>query len=188
MQSKSVLLIGMRGAGKTTVGKLVAEKLGWTFVDLDVALEHSTNRSIPSIVDEDGWDSFRKKELDVLTTILAAKSHNHVLACSGGTVETDAARQVLHDHVARGGVLAWVHRDMREVFAYLTSDKSRPASMGVLQTVRQDLSLCSESIATYLLMALLWFQLRLISCLWCGQPTREQPHRSRDMECSIARP
>ena len=76
----------MRGAGKTTTGRLVAEVLGWHFADLDDKLEEDAGRSIPDIVKASGWEGFRAQELATLKKMLSEKGKGHVFAC-GGTLE-----------------------------------------------------------------------------------------------------
>lgn len=80
---KSIILIGMRGAGKTTTGRLVAEVLGWQFADLDDTLEEDAGRSIPDIIKESGWEGFRYQELALLKKMLRENGEGHVFACGG---------------------------------------------------------------------------------------------------------
>ena len=77
------VLIGYMGAGKTTLGKALAAKMGCDFCDLDWYIEQSTQRSIPQIFAEDGEDGFRQTERRCLHEVLA--SDNAVVAVGGGT-------------------------------------------------------------------------------------------------------
>ena len=79
-----VYLIGMPGAGKSTVGKMLAEKLGRTFVDLDVAIEKMAGFSIPEIFENHGEDYFRKLESETLKTV-SSSDEKLLIATGGGT-------------------------------------------------------------------------------------------------------
>jgi pentafunctional AROM polypeptide len=125
-EGKSIILIGMRGAGKTTVGERAAQILGWEFLDLDSALEELFG-PIPKIIKELGWEGFRKAEDNMLRSVLEAKPTGHVLACGGGIVETPASRQRLIDYQRKGGIVLLVSRDIDNIVKYLNIDKTRPA-------------------------------------------------------------
>ncbi|KAL8926430.1 MAG: hypothetical protein Q9208_002973 [Pyrenodesmia sp. 3 TL-2023] len=124
---KSIFIIGMRGAGKTTTGRLAATILGWQFLDLDDELEKSADRTLPKIIQESGWDSFRSQELALLEKIVQQKPTRHVIACGGGVVERQGARRLLMDYHRAGGLVILVERDIEDVIAFLQIDKSRPA-------------------------------------------------------------
>jgi len=79
-----VYLIGMPGAGKSTVGKVLAEKLGRTFVDLDAAIEKMAGKSIPEIFEKFGENYFREIENEALKTV-SFSEEKLVIATGGGT-------------------------------------------------------------------------------------------------------
>ena len=79
-----VVLIGMMGAGKTTVGRLVADQLGWEFVDTDAEVVASTGHTIAELFERCGEAGFRREESRVLARVLA--TDRTVLAVGGGTV------------------------------------------------------------------------------------------------------
>ena len=91
--SRSIALIGMMGAGKTTVGRLLARLLGWTFVDTDEIIETQTGMSIPEIFRERGESSFRLLERTVIEEI--SKRSRTVIALGGGAVLDERNRSVL---------------------------------------------------------------------------------------------
>jgi shikimate kinase len=80
----NIILIGYRCSGKSNVGKLLAEELGWEFVDLDVVLEHRAGTSIESLVADRGWDFFRKLEHDLIAEV--CRKDGLVIAPGGGAV------------------------------------------------------------------------------------------------------
>jgi shikimate kinase len=93
MTSERVYLIGPRGSGKTTVGRLLAARLGWAFVDADEELETRAARSIADIFAVDGEPAFRALESDVLRDLAAR--YRHVIACGGGVVLRPDNREIL---------------------------------------------------------------------------------------------
>lgn len=80
---KSVYLIGFMGSGKTTAGKKLASRLGFSFLDLDNLIENKYRISIPTIFDKYDETVFRKIEHDTLKSVLKLK--NHVISTGGGT-------------------------------------------------------------------------------------------------------
>lgn len=124
---KSIIVIGMRGAGKTTTGGWAARYLGWPLVDLDTALEEHVGMTIPELIKDKGWDGFRDEELKLLERSVKEKGTGHVLACGGGIVELEAARKVLNDYQKDGGIVLLVTRDIEKIMSFLQSDKTRPA-------------------------------------------------------------
>lgn len=80
----NVLLIGMRGTGKSTTGKLLAKRLGKEFIDMDKFIEEKEHKKIRDIVIEHGWDYFRNLEHEASKEV--SKLRNHVIASGGGIV------------------------------------------------------------------------------------------------------
>ncbi len=80
----NIVLIGMRGSGKSTVGKQLAEKLKKSFVDLDKILEEQENAPVAEIVAKHGWEYFRKKESEIAHNF--ADKTNTVIATGGGVI------------------------------------------------------------------------------------------------------
>ncbi len=90
---RRIVLTGFMGAGKTTVGRLLAERIGWTFLDLDTHLETRAGATIPQIFASEGEDRFRRLESTALASALTARST--VLALGGGTPEILTNRLLL---------------------------------------------------------------------------------------------
>lgn len=132
---KSIILIGMRGAGKTTTGGWVAGLLGWQFVDLDTHLEKRSGHTIPEIIKQSGWEGFRSQELAMFKDSVVENPTGHVFACGGGIVETPEARQVLINYHKSGGLVILVQRDIDDVMAFLQIDKTRPAYVDDMRSV-----------------------------------------------------
>jgi 3-dehydroquinate synthase len=86
----SILLTGFSGTGKSTVGKIVAKKLGWRFTDTDQMIVEESGMSIPEIFEKKGKDWFRALESKVLTTALSTPPM--VIATGGGTLSSQSNR------------------------------------------------------------------------------------------------
>jgi shikimate kinase len=80
-----VVIVGYMGSGKTTVGRILARKLGWEFMDLDRDIERAEGRSIPEIFADSGEEFFRDLEHRALVGALDG-SKERVIACGGGVV------------------------------------------------------------------------------------------------------
>lgn len=98
-----LLLVGMMGAGKTTVGRLVADRLGWRYLDSDVQVMADTGRSIPAIFAEDGEAAFRAEEARVLVEAVSG-DERVVVSVAGGAVLSDANRSV----ITGSGTVVWL--------------------------------------------------------------------------------
>ncbi|MFM1799152.1 MAG: hypothetical protein RLZZ117_1430 [Cyanobacteriota bacterium] len=101
LRGLNLYLIGMMGAGKTAVGRPLAQTLGYRFVDADEAMERAAGRSIPQIFAADGEEGFRDLETAVLDQL--AHWHSLVVATGGGAV----TRPVNWGHL-RQGVVIWL--------------------------------------------------------------------------------
>ena len=94
--SPVAVLVGPPGAGKSTVGALLAERLGVGFVDSDTLVEQRAGRAISDIFLSDGEPAFRAMERDAVAEALAG--HGEVLALGGGAVMTEGVRELLDGH------------------------------------------------------------------------------------------
>jgi shikimate kinase len=95
MAPKAVL-VGLPGAGKSTIGRRLAKALDTSLVDTDAAIEQTTGRSIPDIFATDGEEEFRRIEERVVRDAL--QSHDGVLSLGGGAVTTEGVRDALAGH------------------------------------------------------------------------------------------
>ena len=90
---KSVALVGMMGAGKSTVGRMLAKALKYKFIDIDKEIEKSQNKSIANIFNEFGEAYFRKIEHEIINQY--ADTTNTVLSLGGGAFENNETRRLL---------------------------------------------------------------------------------------------
>ncbi len=124
--SDQIFLVGLSGSGKSTVGRLLADRLGWSFADTDTLIERTAGRSIPDIFREDGEAAFR--ELEGRALARAARSGEVVVATGGGAPTHDAGRQVLAD-----GFTVWLAVSpavAAERLAAQPADEPRPLLAG----------------------------------------------------------
>ena len=109
MQMQNIVLIGMPGCGKSTIGKLIAEKTGRTFIDADQALAETAGKSIPEIFKAHGEPGFRKLESEVLRQL--GKRSGCVIATGGGCVTKAENYASLHQN----GKIIWIQRQLTQL-------------------------------------------------------------------------
>ena len=117
----NVFLIGYRGTGKTTVGELLAEELGWAFVDSDAEIVASAGRSVAEIFADDGEAAFRILESEAIARLAAGE--RQVIGLGGGAILADANRQVL----AERGHAVWLTAPPELLAQRLTADPNTAA-------------------------------------------------------------
>jgi shikimate kinase len=123
---QGLALVGSRGTGKSTVGRILADRLVRTFLDADVELEERLGRSIASIFAEDGEAVFRNCEEQLLSELTSAHP-GAILATGGGVVLRETNREALRSF----GYVVWLWADPAVVAARLQADRrgleQRPA-------------------------------------------------------------
>ena len=119
-QSRNVFLVGLMGAGKTTVGRLLARRLGKQFIDADQDIERRTGVRIAVIFEIEGEAGFRAREAQLLE-VLSARD-DIVLATGGGVVLNPANRARL----ASRGFVVYLRAQPRDLHLRTRQDKSRP--------------------------------------------------------------
>lgn len=114
-RKKNIFLIGPRACGKTSVGRLLAERLGCEFVDTDHALVSAVGMEISAYVEQHGWDAFRDREAETLARETA--SGGRVIGCGGGIVLREENRAVL-----RTGITVYLKTPVDELARRLMND------------------------------------------------------------------
>ena len=117
---RSIVLVGMMGAGKTSVGKRLAAKLGLPFVDADAEIEAGAQLTIPEIFERFGEAYFRDGERKVIARLLDFGPQ--VLATGGGAFMNEATR----DNIAAHGVSIWLKPDVDVLLARVRKKSNRP--------------------------------------------------------------
>ena len=121
---ENIILIGFMGVGKTSLGKLLASKLGRAFIDLDEKIEHDANMTIPEIFEKHGEKYFRELEKSAVKEVTARK--NLVIATGGGTVKDEENLQLLKN----SGVIICLTTDPEEIFRRTEKHGERPVLDG----------------------------------------------------------
>ena len=118
--TKTVVMIGMMGAGKTAVGTALAKILSVPFLDSDDEIVSAANRSIAEIFERDGEPFFRAREAEVLARLL--RGSPCVLSTGGGAFLSDGNRQLIHDT----GVSVWLRADIELLWQRVRHKTTRP--------------------------------------------------------------
>ena len=125
VQLNNIFFIGLMGAGKTTIGRLLAKHLNKDFYDTDVEIEKRTGVKIPVIFDLEGEEGFRKRETELIQELT---SHNNiVMATGGGAVIAPQNQQLLKAH----GIVIYLRANVNELWYRTRNDKHRPLLQNV---------------------------------------------------------
>jgi shikimate kinase len=117
---KTVVLVGMMGAGKTAVGRAVAAKLGAPFLDSDAEIEAAANLSVPEIFARDGEVFFRKRETEVIARLL--DTAQCILSTGGGAFLAQNNRDV----ISQRGVSVWLNAELELLWNRVRHKDTRP--------------------------------------------------------------
>ena len=116
-----IILVGMMGAGKTTIGKLLSNKLGYDFIDLDKIIEEKSGVKINTIFEIEGESGFRERELQVLRDSL--EKDKVIISTGGGIVTNENSRTQLIKHKA---LIIYLKANLQTLCHRLKNDNSRP--------------------------------------------------------------
>lgn len=119
-QAHNLVLIGLMGAGKTSVGRHLAQHLGWEFLDTDHVLEQRCGADIPWIFDIEGEAGFRRRETEVLEDL--CQYENTVIATGGGIVLSERNRSLLKTC----GTVVYLSATPEQLYARVAHDTHRP--------------------------------------------------------------
>lgn len=120
LQDANIILVGMMGAGKTTIGKALSVLLNKDFVDSDHEIQDRTGVKIPVIFEIEGEAGFRKRESEVLADLV--KKRNMILATGGGAVLSQENREALRQN----GVVIYLRASVNDLYRRTRHDKNRP--------------------------------------------------------------
>jgi shikimate dehydrogenase len=129
----NIVLIGMRGSGKTTVGKILAQKLGRELVEMDELIAKKAGLSVAEIVKKHGWEKFRDIEGEVAGEV--AGRDNIINAAGGGVVTREKNMQELK----KNGILVWLKAGVETLLGRIGEDSQRPLLVG--RTRREDVEI-----------------------------------------------
>lgn len=114
----NLVLIGMPGSGKSTVGVILAKRAGRDFVDTDVLIQTARQRTLQDIVDTDGYLALRKIEEEVLLDLVV---RNHVIATGGSAVYSNPAME----HLKADGIVIFLNADLDTLAALVHDFRTR---------------------------------------------------------------
>lgn len=117
---KTVVMVGMMGAGKTAVGRALAARLGVPFLDSDAEIETAANMTVPEIFERDGEPFFRLKESQVISRLLDGECC--ILSTGGGAFLDEKNRRMISER----GVSVWLNADVPVLWNRVKHKNTRP--------------------------------------------------------------
>jgi len=130
----NIVLIGMRGSGKTTVGKILAQKMGREFIEMDEFITQKAGFSIPEIVGKHGWEKFRDLEEEITGEVAG---RDNIINASGGGVVTREKNII---KLKKSGVLVWLQANVDTLVNRIGEDAERPP-LGEGRSQREDIEI-----------------------------------------------
>ena len=120
MKSGNLILIGMMGSGKTTIGRTLARQLGKSFIDTDEEITKRTGVTIPHIFDIEGEAGFRQRESVVLRELTG--KNDAVISTGGGVVLAEQNRELLQHN----GIVIYLKANVHDLWQRTRHDRNRP--------------------------------------------------------------
>ncbi|MEH6402219.1 MAG: shikimate kinase [Sneathiella sp.] len=118
--SKTIVLVGLMGAGKSSVGRRLAADLSLPFKDADAEIEQASNLSVPEFFDIHGEKAFRDGERKVISRLLT--EGQHILATGGGAYMDEETRRI----IAQNGLSVWLRADLDTILKRCMKRNTRP--------------------------------------------------------------
>ena len=112
----NLYLVGYRCSGKSSVGRIVSDALGWVFVDMDNELQAEEGRNIQQIVQDQGWEYFRKRESNLLQRL--SRGSRQVIATGGGVVTNPGNV----NRMQKSGKVVWLHGSPKTIAQRMAAD------------------------------------------------------------------
>jgi shikimate dehydrogenase len=134
----NIVLIGMRGSGKTAVGKVLAQRLGQELIEMDELIVQKEGMSIPEIVKEHGWEGFRDLEAEITAEV--AERDNIINATGGGVV----VREPNVSRLKQNGLVVWLTAGVDTLLERIGDDESRPLLKGKSQREDMEITLAER--------------------------------------------
>jgi len=139
----NIVLIGYRGTGKSTVGRLLAARLGRELVSTDAEIVKRAQRAIPEIVAQQGWDYFRDLESDICQEL---SSRDHLVIDTGGGA---ILRPQNIEALKKNGTAFWLTASVETIVKRIGSDNQRPSLTGTKSFVDEIQDVLQERMPKY---------------------------------------
>jgi shikimate kinase len=139
----NIVLIGYRGTGKSTVGKLLAARLGRELVSTDAEIIRRANRTIPEIVTQEGWEYFRNLESDICREL--ASRDKLVIDTGGGAI----LRAQNVEALKKNGTVFWLTASVETIGKRIGGDNQRPSLTGAKSFVDEIQEVLRERTPNY---------------------------------------
>jgi shikimate kinase len=123
-RTPGIFLIGFMGSGKSTVGRMLAEEIGWRFADLDDDIEHAHHRTVSDIFQHLGEEEFRRIEHEAIVqrVLSIRRGEPTVLSLGGGAFTREENIELLHEN----GITIWIDTDFEIMRKRVQSSDHRP--------------------------------------------------------------
>lgn len=121
MKKNLIFLTGFMASGKSTIGPILANTIGWDFLDLDKVIEEKTSKKIVDIFREEGEKFFRELETNTLTEI--TRLNKYVISLGGGTIENEENLKMINNN----GILVYLETSPEAAYRRLRFKRDRPA-------------------------------------------------------------
>ena len=118
---KTIVLVGLMGVGKTQIGRKLADRLGWPFIDADEEIENAAGCAIRDIFDRFGEGRFRDLEKRVITSLLQ-RPQRHIIATGGGAFMQPEIRDAVKEHA----ISLWLRANLETLVERTSKSKHRP--------------------------------------------------------------
>ena len=145
----AIVLVGLMGSGKTTVGKRIAQELGYPFVDSDDVVASVAGKSVREVFAQDGEARFRQCESDAIKSVLVGRKTSVVLATGGGAVISSENRSLISEQASN---VVWLDASVEDLVVRTKQSAARPLLDGdaaaTLQSLSNQRSAWYEEVAT----------------------------------------
>lgn len=118
----NIVLIGFMGCGKSTIGHELNKNLGYRLLDTDHAITRQTGKTIPEIFEQDGEDSFRQLETELLENLIAQGTSHHIISTGGGMITRPDNLPLLRQL----GFVVWLSCTPEDILARTSRNSNRP--------------------------------------------------------------
>ena len=115
-------MLGYRGTGKSVISKILSEKLRMKLYKIDKMVSELSGKSIPEMVEQDGWESFRKLESEIVAEV-SNKAKNSIIDCGGGVILNDT--NIVN--LKREGICILLTASLETIIKRIRHDKNRPS-------------------------------------------------------------